>query len=176
MDMNIREAICHESIDALLVCLKAGEDPSIRDEGGTTCLDDLMWIEDNDIRHSMLKILLSNGADPNIRDDENGGVLTNMLMIHDTRCVATLLESGANPNFIVDIGESEYDKAVFDYCYDEYDIHLPEPPSDKDIATPDAWLQMLERLAKKYDKKPPDHLILMRRFGAKTARELEAEK
>jgi hypothetical protein len=71
--------------------------------------------------------------------------------------------------------ESLYEWAEFDYRYEEYRLDLPEEPSVHDLETQDAWLQFLERIAATHGTRPPDYLRLLRDYGAKTSRELEAD-
>lgn len=120
--------------------------------------------------------LLKRGADPNFRNSENVGVLLRVLLFMATDVMRILLEAGANPNDEAGFDESEsfYDYAEFDYCFQVYDLHLPEEPTQADRDNPDTWLQFLDRLAIQYQRRRPDHLFLLRQFGAKTMKERSA--
>ncbi len=69
-----------------------------------------------------------------------------------------------------------YQWAEFDYRYDEYDLSLPEEPTETEQKSEDLWLLFLERLAVKYGKRPPDYLRVLRDYGAKKTRELDELK
>ena len=58
------------------------------------------------------------------------------------------------------------DWAEWHYRNDEYDLELPEQPTDIDSATTDSWLAFLDCLAVKYGKPRPACLQLLRKHGA----------
>lgn len=73
-------------------------------------------------------------------------------------------------------GESFYDYAEFEYRFQVYDLKEPELPTEDDRKDEDSWLQYLDRMAVKYNKQRPDHIFLLRSFGAKTFMELQSHK
>jgi len=85
---------------------------------------------------------------------------------YDADVMRLLLENGADPNREHDIAESLFDWAEWHYRNDEYDLELPEQPTDIDSATTDSWLAFLDCLAVKYGKPRPACLQLLRKHGA----------
>jgi ankyrin repeat protein len=126
---------------------------------------------------TIVQELLKRGADPNFRNSEHGSALQVLMWNMETQVLRVLLEAGANPNNEAGFDESEsfYEYAEFDYLFQMYDYHLPEQPTEADTLTPDTWLQFLDRLAIQYQRRRPDHLFLLRQFGAKTMEELNNE-
>jgi ankyrin repeat protein len=76
------------------------------------------------------------GADPKQVDESGYGVLFSSVIAKDTKLIAYLLSRGADPNLEHDLGEALYDWAEFDYRYDEYDLNLPEKPTEEVQSTP----------------------------------------
>ncbi|TBU78882.1 ankyrin repeat domain-containing protein [Phytopseudomonas daroniae] len=133
-------------------------------------------------RVAMTRLLIELGADPNYLGEDRHSALVPAGLAMDMDLLQLLLEAGADPNGVGGFGEEEifYDWAEFDYRYmtwmvnnPEVDsIYPPEEPSETDKASEDAWLTWLDRMAIKYGVRRPDHLFLLRRYGAKTAQEL----
>lgn len=121
-------------------------------------------------RYAVVRTLLDLGSDPNILGEENSGPLTPAMFSMDTKMLRVLLEAGADPNRAGGFfpSESFYDWAEFDYQYQVYDGYAPDIPTEADKKDADAWLQFLDRIAIKNNVRRPDHLFLLRRFGAKT--------
>ena len=109
-------------------------------------------------------------------DDEKLGPLFGAILQKDYRVLELLLKHGADPNaelIRADYPESLYDWANTDYWIDIYDCRYPEDPTDEDKASEESWLEYLDRLAIKYEKRRPDYLQLLRRYGAKTFKEMQ---
>lgn len=171
MKTPIETGILSGNLLAVDECLRGGADPNGRDEfGDPLLLLATRRLECSTKPYETTKLLLRAGADPNIAGDHCNIVLKAIF----ERCyevVELLLESGANPNAIVD-GETLYDAAEFDYRFEEYDLNLPEQTSSADRSSEDAWLVMLDRLAKEHGKRAPNELHMLRRYGARSSREL----
>jgi len=153
--------------------LEKGADINARDERGETLLDRIIPIigQDGDV-HSVVRFMLTHGADPSLTSHEGSGPLFGAAILQDTELFRMLLDHGADPNRQHDMGEILYDWAEFDYRFETYDLNLPEEPTNEDKATEGAWLQFLDRIAIKYDKRRPDYLLLLRERGALTGSEL----
>ena len=101
----------------------------------------------------------------------------------DSELLGILLSAGADPNQPKGLCESDsfYDWAEYDYCYNvwmrdnaEFElINPPEESTEADRASEDSWLNYLDRMAVKYGVRRPDHLFLLRRYGAKSAQEIK---
>jgi hypothetical protein len=117
--------------------------------------------------------LLRAGADINARDQCGDFILEEVIKFNDDvaerRSVVTfMLDHLADPNREHEGCENLYDWAEFDYRHETYDFELPEEPKDEDKSSEAAWLQYLDRLALKYNKRRPDYLFLLRERGALT--------
>lgn len=141
----------------------------------TDVLDDALFDKNPNVC-TIAQELLKRGADPNFRNSEQISALHIVMLNMATNLLQCLLEAGANPNDELGFDESEsfYDYAEFDYRFQVYDLHLPEEPTQADTLNPDTWLQFLDRLAIQYQRRRPDHLYLLRQFGAKTMEERSA--
>ncbi len=65
-----------------------------------------------------------------------------------------------------------YNWAATDYQFHIWDINkFPETPV---YINEEEWLKWLDYMAVKYDKRRPDHLFLLREYGARTSSELSA--
>jgi hypothetical protein len=138
----------------------------------TDVLDDALFDKNPNVC-TIAQELLKRGADPNFRNSEQRSALHIVMLNMASDVLRLLLEAGANPNNEPGFDESEsfYEYAEFDYLHQVYDHCLPEKPTETDRASPEAWLQFLDRLAIQYQRRRPDHLSLLRRFGAKTMKE-----
>jgi hypothetical protein len=131
-------------------------------------------IENSDSRLKIVQLLLECGADPSFRVNDECGALFSAVLQKDTQVIRLLLQSGASPNVILD-GEPIYSWSEFDYRYDEFDLELPEKPTDADKASEEQWLRYLDQLAIKYGRRRPDYLFALREHGAKTSCELRGD-
>lgn len=161
--------------------IRRGADINAQNEDGETVLSGVVselanW-DRNPECYRIVSALLERGADPRIHDKEGCSPLIPAMLTMDTELLRLLLEAGATPNSEIGFSadESLYDWAEFDYRFEVHEIRLPENPTEDDRHDEESWLRFLDRLAIKYEKRRPDHLFLLRNFGAKTFAELEAE-
>lgn len=176
LQRHLHDIILTGDTVAVQRCIEAGADVNAPDSFGTQPLRNaIAYIDEEDVRHQMVELLLKAGADPKRLDEDGSGPLFSAVLHQDTKLLKLLLDSGADPNQEHDLSEPLYNSAEFDYRYDEYDLHLPEQPTDQDKASEENWLQFLDRLALKYGKRRPDYLFLLRAAGAKTWREMHPE-
>ena len=179
MDKNktpLRRAMRDGDIDALFRLLDNGADVNERGLFDETLLHEAITkLEGHPKLMEVVTELLRRGADPKLLTPEGGGPLFSAAIVRDPAIMRLLLEAGADPNKQYDGPETVYEWAEFHYRNDEYRLDLPEEPSAEDTASQDAWLLFLERLAKAYNKNPPDFLRVLRDYGAKTSTELEQQ-
>lgn len=129
-------------------------------------------------RYAVVTALLELGFDPNQLDSDRMGPLTEAMLAMDTEMLRLLLDAGARPNDAAGCTDSDtlYDWAEFDYQYEVWNIDgIPENFTDADEASEDTWLAWLDSMAVKYNRRRPDHLLLLRERGAKTRRELTSQ-
>lgn len=164
----------------------AGADLNASDEYGDSLLAEAVFgfcVEPPPpFRQDMLRLLVQLGADPNRVDAEGSGPLTDAMLAMDVELIALLLELGADPNTHKGFSDCEsfYDWAEFDYRFNVYfepdplsgELGPPDDPTEDDRASADAWLHYLDRCAIKHGLRRPDHLFLLRKYGAKASEEL----
>ena len=124
--------------------------------------------------YDVVKLLLELGANPNQQDEEGSGALTEAMIAMDTEMLRVLLEAGARPNDFKGFGGSGtlYNWADTDYQFHIWDIN--KFPETHEYINEEEWLKWLDYMAVKYDKRRPDHLFLLREYGARTSSELSA--
>lgn len=154
-----------------------GADLNEVEDGGDSLLEDIisnLCCDEKPYRHEVVKVLLSLGADPNILGEDQSSPMIPAMLKMDTEMLRVLLEAGTDPNKPPGFSPSEsfYDWAESDYRYELYDFREPEQPTEDDRENEDAWLRYLDRMAVKRNQRRPDHLFLLRQFGARTAVEL----
>ena len=175
MTSSIENAVAAGDVQRIARLLAEGVDPNTLTAFGD-CLLSLAASSHLTNPHPGLtvRLLLERGADPNGR----GELAPLVTAIFNTRpeIVQLLLKHGANPNTVVGGVETIYDLAEFDYRFEQYDLHLPEEPTEADDADEDSWLAMLDRFALKYRKRMPIELHILRSHGALTMTELRARK
>lgn len=176
MEESIEAAVSNGDLVKLRKLLEAGADPNFVTEDGDSLLmlACTAW-ETNHNPVETVRLLLEAGADPNHVIDGCNPIVT-AIFAEQPKVVELLLLHGADPNAIVEGRETIYELAEFDYRYEQYNLHLPETPTEQDEADEDAWVAMLDRFATKYGKRHPEELLALRRYGAKTTRELAAVK
>lgn len=145
---------------------------------GDTLLHDAvsdLCVDDKPYRYDIVHLLLTLGADPKILGDEHSSALVPAMLEMDTEMLRILLDAGVDPNRTSGFTESEllYDWAEFDYRYQVYDINPPDKPSEDDKRDEESWLRFLDRIAIKNNVRRPDHLILLREHGARSAHEMK---
>lgn len=173
---DICDAACAGDLDKLRQLAAEGADFNEVDESGTSPL--LEVIEelcpvDNPCRYDVVSTLLALGADPNIFDEDGYGSLTVPMFRMDVPMLRLLLESGADPNKHPGYDDSQ---SFYDYAEMDYEIvHLwvPDKPNDVEIENPDLYLRFLDRMAIKYNCARPEHLHLLRSYGALSKKEME---
>ena len=125
-------------------------------------------------RYDALKLLLELGADVNqITDKDGTTALGNAGFSADTELFRILLEADANPNCRMD-SETLYEWCEFDYYYETWNLTYPETPPEQYRVSVDAWLNWMNEMAIKYQRRRPDHLFLLREYGARTSAELKS--
>jgi len=155
-----------------------GADFNQSDPGEWTLLEEAvlnLCVDVEPFRYVVVRALLELGADPNMHDDEGGSPLTTPTIRMDTEMLQILLEAGADPNKIGGFWEDEsfYDWAERDYGFDALPRELPEEPTEDDMKDAESWLSFCDRLAIKHNYRRPDHLFLLRRYGAKSMAEIK---
>jgi hypothetical protein len=126
--------------------------------------------ERSDTRIEILNLLLDSGADPDYKGDENCGVLYQAVLLKDPEVMDLLLSAGADPNFLLD-GKLLYERALFDYLYDAFNLKLPLEPTEQDSANEEAWLDFLERCADEVGVFRPEFLRSLLKYLVRPASE-----
>ncbi len=123
----------------------------------------------------IIRLLVEGGANINKRDQEGIGPLWLAVNSRELDVLQFLLENGGTPNFLTEPKESLLDWAESDYRLYAFNVNPRMEPAEKDKETEEAWIAYLERAAEAQGVEKPVVLQLLRRWGAKTARELEME-
>ena len=90
-------ALYDNNVDTVMMLLREGVDPDLRDENGEPALMCASWTGQTD----MVELLLDAGADPNIKDmDEGWTSLMVACKEGHKEIVKELLETGADPNIV----------------------------------------------------------------------------
>ncbi|MBW7863228.1 MAG: hypothetical protein H3C30_02310 [Candidatus Hydrogenedentes bacterium] len=162
-------------VDKLRQLAAEGADFNEQDEEGNTPFNTLAtnlcaWRKP--FRYDVVSVLLECGADPNITDNDGEGALTTAMLSVDVPMLRMLLEAGADPNKFQGYDESEsfLDWGIWDYEL----LHCQsctEKPTEEEQKDVDLMLAFLERVATKYNCLPPEHLLLLRSFGARSKEE-----
>lgn len=174
VDEELYNAALYGDLEKVKTCLSRGaEINAVYDDESP--LMAAIFSDDETSRAALVQYLLENGADPNFMGIDNCGVVFEAVLIMDARVMEMLLIAGANPNFMMDAG-SLYDCAELDYRYEIFEFSLPIEPTEKDQENEEAWLDYLDRCAEQRQVEKPDFLRLLRKYGAKTAYELELEE
>jgi hypothetical protein len=160
--------------------VEGGADVNEVEPGGDSILADILLdlcVDEVPQRYTVVRALLELGADPNVLGEERSSPMATPMIRMDTEMLRILLEAGADPNKAGgDLGsESFYDWAEFDYrfqafAHDQLEVDRPTNADKKDE---DSWLEFLDRIAKKHGYRRPDHLFLLRMYGAKSMAEMK---
>ena len=190
---KLSNAALHGDLETIRTMVAEGFDLSTTDERGESLLSEVIthianvyddtpqknnYDELSPQRCEIVKLLLDLGADPNQLEEDGDGALTHPALTMDTKLIKVLLEAGAKPNIFTAYSENQtlYDWVDTDYVLYIWDNKFPEEPSADLIAdTEGAWLLWLDAMAIKYDKRRPDHLFLLREYGARSWFELHPE-
>ena len=157
----------------------AGFNKEAIDEYGEPVLSDIVFNLLEDLkphRYDMVKSLIELGFNPNHLDSEGSGPLTQAMLSMDVDMLKVLLDAGAKPNETAGFKEGEkiYDWAAFDYVYQIWvGNKFPEEPTSNALLGEDLWLQWIDELAVKHQRRRPDYLLLLREYGARSSEELK---
>jgi ankyrin repeat protein len=181
---EIFQAAISGEFDLLRALSKDGADFNEFGPYGDSLLEDIisiLQVEEKPFQYKIVKTLIELGADPNEvgidpdrPEEANSSPLTPAMLGMDTEMLKILLEAGADPNKVHGFTQNElfYDWAESDYCYEIFNIQLPDEPTDEDKKDEDSWLKYLDRMAIKYNVRRPDHLFLLRKYGARSIKEI----
>lgn len=182
----VYEAAIRGDVHQVNALVAAGANLNALNSNGDTLLQEMVfWLaeDQSQLCGEMLRLLLQLGADPNILGDEGSSALTAAMLCMDSELLGILLSAGADPNQPKGLCESDsfYDWAELDYCYnvwmrdnEEFELMSPpEEPTDADQVSEESYLDYLDRMAVKYGVRRPDHLFLLRSYGAKSAHEIK---
>lgn len=166
-------------VNGMRALIEAGLDLTLMHPSGETLLEHLiLYLHDltNEQRLAMVKEAVCCGADPGQVGKDNFGPLVPAMLYMDADLLCYLLESGADPNTMVENGGplSLYDWAWSDYMVTVWDINkVPEEPTEEDKASEEGWIAFFDRIAVMHGKQRPTHLAVLRARGALTRREIE---
>jgi hypothetical protein len=177
---NIIDAAQKNDLMTIRQIIKSGFDVSTTNKYGESILDEVISDlsdggELQTHRLEVVRLLLELGANPNQRDTDGMGSLTSAMLVMDTEMLRLLLEAGALPNEFsgTSISETLYEWAAFDYVYEVWDINkIPDLENQVVPDDEDEWLNWIDGIAVKYGRRRPDHLFLLRQYGARLKSEL----
>lgn len=154
-----------------------GVDFNDRDESGDTPFNTLamnLCAWGKPFRYEVVSTLLELGADPNIVNEDGDGVLTTPMLSVDVPMLRMLLEAGVDANKVPGYDESEslLDWGIWDYEL-LYCQSYAEEPCEEEKEDVDKKLAFLDRMAMKYNCLRPEHLLLLRAYGARSKYELD---
>jgi hypothetical protein len=131
-------------------------------------------------RFEVVKLLLALGANPNQHDSNGCGALQDAIFAMDTELIKILLDAGAKPN---DFSNEYKDETLYSWGVLEYQFHIwdvnkfPEEPNLKLLEyDEEKWLNWFDAMAIKDGRRRPDHLFLLREYGARTLEELKEQQ
>ncbi len=176
---KLSKAACNNDLDTIKALLNAGFDKESIDEYGEPIFSDIVFNlleEQAPHRYDMVKSLIELGFDPHNLDTEGSGAITHAMLSMDTEMLQVLIEGGARPNETSGFKANEtlYDWASFDYIYQIWGGNkYPQQPPEKALSNEDSWLQWINEIAEKQQRRCPDHLLLLRKLGARGGEELK---
>ncbi|WP_314407979.1 ankyrin repeat domain-containing protein [Pseudomonas kuykendallii] len=179
----VRRAASAGEFDTVRRLVREGAKLNVIAQDGDSLLEEIVLDLVNESSLSfqasdMVRLLLELGADPNLKGPDDSVALFPAMLNMDTPILEALLEGGANPNPPGGVceGDNLYDWAAVDYELHVWGMGDQSPlaaHTEGDVATEDAWLAFVDRMALKHGVRRPDHLMLLRRYGAKTGVELK---
>jgi hypothetical protein len=167
IDLELKVAIEAGDTRRVRLAISYGANPNAVDESGEPALE---WAFDSwnpRPRIPTARMLVALGADATFEGiDNSGGLLYRATFDKQADEVEFLLAHGANPNPVMDSPETLYDLVEFDYRFDLWDLRKPLESTEGDKADEEAWLTYLDRCADYSGKQRPEHLRVLRRYGA----------
>lgn len=167
IDLELKAAIEMGDLHRICIAISYGANPNAVDELGEPALE---WAFDSwnpRPRIPAAQMLVALGADAAFEGiDNTGGPLYRATFDKQADEVEFLLAHGANPNAVMDSPETLYDMVEFDYRFDLWDLNEPLDPTEGEKANEEAWLAYLDRCADISGKPRPEHLRVLRRYGA----------
>lgn len=169
----------------MAILVAQGVDLKKRDRFGDSLLTQLIeYLQDSPEEHvlKMVKASVRLGADPRQTDVDRQdvfGPLAGAMLGMRTEVLRFLLESGADPNALIDDGKpiSLYGWAWSDYQLEVWpESPLPDQPCEADKASEESWIAFFDRLAVKYGRRRPNYLAALREFGALTDAEMKQRR
>lgn len=182
----VRNAASAGDFNKVRQLVRDGADLNVFDQYGDSLLEeivcDLLNETDRSFQASeMVSLLIELGADPNLMQPDESVALVPAMLHMDLPMLKVLLEHGANPNPNGGVceGHNLYDWADTDYQLTVWMRFSGEEcplaqRTDADLASEDAWLAFLDQMAIQYGARRPDHLMLLRQYGARSKEELKA--
>ncbi|MGS0941475.1 ankyrin repeat domain-containing protein [Pseudomonas luteola] len=145
--------------------------------------------EETELKHRgrVVEFLIAAGADPNQLGDEGTSALTAAILAMDSELLEVLLNAGADPNLPSGFFNRQtlYDWAVMDYMHETWTLPrlISTESSSKNIFLPNThdsndenmWLLELDRCAIEAGLRRPDYLFILRRYGALSFSERQAD-
>jgi hypothetical protein len=159
---------------------------AVSDDGWSILNSVILFYSDDPHIEEKIKILIELGADPNAGGHTEWGPGPS-LTIANARIMKLLLTMGADPNILVKdhdhlgLGNHTY-TIIYEDLYRSYLIENWKLNQLKQLkegrpsahASPDEWLEYLDRAAIEQKKLRPESLKLLRQFGGKTMPEYVA--
>lgn len=166
IDAELQDAIRDGDLRRIRLAISYGANPSWSavDE---SMLEDVFWERSHKKRMQMLNLLIGLGARPSELLDQDGLLYVASFSKNPDE-IKLLLDESTNPNADAEAPETPYDSINFDYRYDLWDLRLPIEPTEADRTNEDTWLDFMERCAQATQSTPPEHLRLLRQYGALT--------
>lgn len=173
---------CTGDLEGVRAQIAAGFELNDPDRNGDSILEvAIRELEDGPetSKYEVIKEMLRLGANPRQLNSDGLGPLFAAVLNMDTEMLRILLDAGADPNLEMesDSIETLLDWALWDYRYEIWNcsevICAPDDDYQFDYwSHADLRLRHLDRLAVKYAKRRPDHLLLLRERGALTIYEV----
>lgn len=160
------------NLEAVNKAILEGADINAADSNCETPLMAAISSPNDTYRLDIVKLLLEKGANADYRGEENCGVLFQAVLLKDAEITELILKAGADPNIIMESGETLYDYSEFNYRYDAYDLKLPIEPLEQNKTSEESWLSYLDLCAQASGTNPPTFLRVLRKYGAKSKSEL----